>query len=241
MNFDHLKKHFQLNDPVDKGTFITQGFGRDRTSANILHWYESMGLQGHNGVDYGVRWKPVYAVIDGTVISSGEDISGGRLIKYETAPISNEHGDFKLQFIYYHLDSMKVKSGDKVKRGQDIGVSGNTGKYTTGAHLHFGMKPYFKKDGKWQRDYNNGYKGAIDPLPFMISQGNKPTKPKEFKSMVFLKSENDPRVFGQLGGQYIWLDMTFEQFNQNFPNNEVIELSESEFNKLPKSSLKINV
>ncbi len=40
---------------------------------------------------------------------------------------------------YYHLkyDGAKVKMGDKVEKGQIIGLSGNTG-YSYGPHLHFG-------------------------------------------------------------------------------------------------------
>ena len=68
-----------------------------------------------------------------------------------------------------------------------------------------------------------------------------PNKPKEIKSMVFLKSAEDSKVFAQLGGQYVWLDMSFEEFTKNFPSNSIVELSAGEFSKLPISNtLKIS-
>lgn len=239
MNFNFLVPHFPLVDPVINA-FISQGFGKERTAASVLHWYKELGLDGHNGLDYKVAYVPCYAVFDGDVISSGIDNSGGKYIKYQTNPISIPEGEFKLQFIYYHLDSIKVKAGERVKKGQNIGVTGNSGFYTTGPHLHFGLKPYYKnQQGRWQRDYNNGYKGAINPLPFFISQGNKPLT--NYKTMTFFKSRNDSKVYGQLGGQFIWLNMDFEQFNRNFPNNQIVELSDEEFSKFPISSLKVTI
>jgi len=41
--------------------------------------------------------------------------------------------------IYAHLSKALVKAGDKVTKGQHIGVSGNTGN-SSGPHLHFEMR-----------------------------------------------------------------------------------------------------
>jgi murein DD-endopeptidase MepM/ murein hydrolase activator NlpD len=41
--------------------------------------------------------------------------------------------------LYLHLSEFKVSEGDKVKRGQLIGLSGDTG-YAVGAHLHLSIK-----------------------------------------------------------------------------------------------------
>ena len=45
-------------------------------------------------------------------------------------------GDNAPSFVYGHLDSFTVKAGDRVRKGQVIAYSGNTGTATTGAHLH---------------------------------------------------------------------------------------------------------
>lgn len=63
--------------------------------------------------------------------------------------------------IYGHLKSVCVEKNEQVKAGDLIGYADNTGKYTTGSHLHFGLRPVlFKPD--------NGYNGWIDPEPYFI-------------------------------------------------------------------------
>ena len=45
-------------------------------------------------------------------------------------------GDDEPSFVYAHLDRFTVKAGDRVRKGQIIAYSGNSGTATTGAHLH---------------------------------------------------------------------------------------------------------
>ena len=60
--------------------------------------------------------------------------------------------------MYAHLNRMDVSAGDKVKVGQVIGQTGNSGEQTTGAHLHVELK---------DAPNSNETDGTIDPTPFI--------------------------------------------------------------------------
>jgi len=84
----------------------------------------------HNGVDYSMPiGSKVYATGDGTVTKVETKFSGkGKFIEID-------HG-CGMKTRYAHLNDFNVRRGQKVKRGELIGYSGNTGK-STGPHLHY--------------------------------------------------------------------------------------------------------
>jgi murein DD-endopeptidase MepM/ murein hydrolase activator NlpD len=89
----------------------------------------------HNGQDFDVPYgTDVYATGDGTVIESGWNSGGfGNYIVID-------HG-YGFQTVYGHLSSIKVTKGLNVKRGDLIGVSGNTG-LSSGPHLHYQIEQF---------------------------------------------------------------------------------------------------
>ena len=86
----------------------------------------------HSGIDIGVEeGKDILTVQDGVVIYA--DWLGGY---GKTVIIS--HGN-NITTLYAHNSELLVKLGDKVKKGQVIAKSGNTG-FSTGPHLHFEIR-----------------------------------------------------------------------------------------------------
>lgn len=103
---------------------ITSEFGNARVFNDTLASY-------HSGTDFRAAvGTKVYAANDGVVrLSKDRYYAGGSLI------IDHGYGIFTQ---YYHLSKLLVKNGDKVKKGQLIALSGDSGR-VTGAHLHFGI------------------------------------------------------------------------------------------------------
>lgn len=101
----------------------------------IIGGHKTQGIHGHNGIDIGAPiGTPILASADGTVSvarDSGYNGGYGDLII-----ISHSNGT---QTVYAHLNSVYVKTGQKVVQGEQIGTSGNTGR-STGPHLHFEIR-----------------------------------------------------------------------------------------------------
>ncbi len=85
----------------------------------------------HHGIDLGVPvGTPVYSVSSG-VARTFYSNSGGYVVEIEE--------DSGKRWLYMHLSVQYVRSGDAVRRGEQIGLSGNTGS-STGPHLHFELR-----------------------------------------------------------------------------------------------------
>jgi len=84
----------------------------------------------HEGNDFACKpGNPVYATGDGVVENVSFEIFG-----YGNAILINHGFGYKTR--YAHLKFIQVSEGMKVKRGQNIGTVGNSGK-STGSHLHY--------------------------------------------------------------------------------------------------------
>lgn len=103
------------------------------------------GAQSRYAVDLGVdEGTPVLCAREGTVMMVEEDFFGAGLDKEKFGSRANHvrvlHADGSMG-VYAHLqlESAKVRPGQSVRRGQVIGLSGNTG-FSTGPHLHFAVQ-----------------------------------------------------------------------------------------------------
>lgn len=105
----------------------------------------------HYGTDFSIKTgTPVYATGDGVIRWTRSTFGGyGKQIEIN-------HG-FGYRTKYAHLSEFVVKKGQKVKRGELIGYSGNTGK-STAPHLHYEVI----KDGKKVNPVNFFYKDLSD-------------------------------------------------------------------------------
>ena len=126
--------------PVHKGrTWKSSSFGRridPFTGRRAFHY----------GVDFaGRKGLPIYATADGFVSYAGKDKYLGdtvvidhrkKELDEQGQPYARQGG---YQTEYGHLDKIMVKQGQLVKRGQQIGTMGNSGR-STGPHLHYAVR-----------------------------------------------------------------------------------------------------
>ncbi len=114
----------------------------------------------HTGLDFRAPiGTPVYATADGVVGHAGRSGNGYGI------HIDLKHG-YGYETKYAHLSKVMVREGQKIKRGDIIGLTGNTG-LSKGPHLHYEVK----KNGK-----------KIDPVDFFYSD-LAPEKFVEFKKV----------------------------------------------------------
>lgn len=86
----------------------------------------------HAGIDIaGPHGKEIIAPSDGTVVFAGLEGGYGNVVVID-------HG-YGIKTRYGHLASVKVKPGERVKRGDLIAAMGNTGR-STGPHLHYEVR-----------------------------------------------------------------------------------------------------
>lgn len=111
--------------------------------------FNGVAQREHQGLDFRVpTGTPVAAMNSGTVLLA-------RFLYYEGNCVVIDHGQGLLT-LYFHLSEFKVKEGDVVKRGQEIGLSGGTGR-ATGPHLHVAVR--------WQGTYLDPARLMQLPLP----------------------------------------------------------------------------
>ena len=117
----YIKRAFIV--PLDSK--ITSAFGKARVYNGSLKGY-------HSGTDFrAAMGTPIIAANDGIVaLVKKRFYSGGTVLL--------DHGE-GIYTCYFHMSAFHVQKGDVVKRGEVLGLSGQSGR-VTGPHLHFSAR-----------------------------------------------------------------------------------------------------
>lgn len=90
----------------------------------------------HTGTDFIANiGTPLHATKPGVVVFAGYHGGWGAAYGYHIV-ISSWHNGRLIRHMYAHMSHLAVGLGERVKGGQYIGQSGNSG-HTTGPHLHY--------------------------------------------------------------------------------------------------------
>jgi hypothetical protein len=91
---------------------------------------EDLIVDPHYGIDIAAsKGTPIKATADGTVLFSGWTLEAGYLLI-----IKHNYG---FTTVYKHNERNLVSTLEKVKKGQVVGLVGDSGKISSGAHVHF--------------------------------------------------------------------------------------------------------
>jgi murein DD-endopeptidase MepM/ murein hydrolase activator NlpD len=139
---ENLKSRPTIMPVQDGEVWMTSGFGWRKGPFTGLREF-------HSGVDLsGKKGMPILATAEGVVQSVGYDSMYGNNVT-----ISH---DARFETLYGHLLKIKVKEGEKVARGQVVGLMGSTG-LSTGNHVHYEIVDKGKK---------------VNPYNFILNRDN---------------------------------------------------------------------
>ena len=176
-------------------------------SARTAAYRQRFGFS-HYGVDMVSTSlsKTVWGSGDGVVLSAGYDNVFGNSICVLYKGVYNHKTKKEKDVVlrYFHLKSIAVKVGDKVDINTRLGVYGNTGKYSTGAHLHvtcdedtkyFNYEPGLKQSSNLIKKGND--KTVINPMQVFHKKITPPEKQtvsgdfkSSFNSLLYVKQED---------------------------------------------------
>jgi murein DD-endopeptidase MepM/ murein hydrolase activator NlpD len=124
---DKAKAVWSKNQP--QLDFIAPVDGRLSSLFGLKRFFNDIPKPPHNGLDIAAATgTPVLAPADATVINTGNYYFNGNTVFLD-------HGQGLLS-AYLHLNHIQVKTGDKIRQGQQLGAVGETGR-VTGPHLHW--------------------------------------------------------------------------------------------------------
>lgn len=157
-------------------TRLADGFDFPVGKPEAEGYYKARGFRsgGHVGEDWdGIRGgdtdlgDPIYCIGDGVVVFARDvHLGWGNVVIVRHA--YRENGEVKhIDSLYGHLNSIAVKRGQKIARGQQLGTMGTAhGQYD--AHLHLEIRKNLEigmSRSKFQKTFSNYY----DPSQFIAS------------------------------------------------------------------------
>ncbi len=173
------------------------------------------GKRSHEGIDiFAPKLTPAIAAADGYITAVRDGGLGGKTVSLR--PL-----DKNISLYYAHLDKQLVKEGQFVKKGDVVGLVGNTGNAKhTPSHLHFGIY---------------SHEGAVDPFPFVDHAAKKiPAVPvKEIKAPLQLLNAHKIKTGETIAANTVLtaLGVSAKGYLAELPDGNLIQLTFSQVKK----------
>lgn len=154
--------------------------------------YQYWGKNSHGGLDIPApKGTPVYAATQGIVQEVSDDMSAGLgVVIWDDSQ--------RIKTLYWHNLKNLVVVGQRVEAGDHIADVDSTG-YSTGHHLHFELKRTDDKGNTIDKD--NGWRGAIDPAPYLVFGDDMALTKEEVAALQELEGYNDEEGQEYWGGK----------------------------------------
>lgn len=157
----------------------------------------------HDGLDLvGLHDKEVHSTVNGTVRYAGWENSNNHKQGFGqyVCVRSDSDGNY---YYFGHLSELKVKTGDKVKITDVVGIEGDTG-YSFGSHCHYCVRKNYAKGNFLNVSeisgipnklgtYNDGYLDKFSK-PVEKKEEKKPEPIKETPKEVYLLNGHEPAM-----------------------------------------------
>ena len=126
---DAIKRHF--SEPAPQTDFVPPAAGPLSSRFGLRRFFNGQPRNPHAGLDIAAgSGTPVHAPADGVVANTGNYFFNGNTVFID-------HGQ-GLITAYMHLSRIDVQAGQVVKKGDNLGATGATGR-VTGPHLHWAV------------------------------------------------------------------------------------------------------
>jgi murein DD-endopeptidase MepM/ murein hydrolase activator NlpD len=125
-----LKRHWRAAQDTDLG-FMLPAEGELGGRFGVHRYFNGEPRAPHAGLDVAVKsGTPIKSSAQGQVLATGDFFFNGKTVFVD-------HGN-GLITMYCHLDQIDVQTGETVSKGQQLGLSGMTGR-ASGPHLHWSV------------------------------------------------------------------------------------------------------
>lgn len=224
------------------GNFLDHDVPKEFVDANarfLTFWGESLPLppgsmiDGHSGYDFRMpEGTPIVAAAPGTVIRADTSNTpffcptlGQNVSNQQTVTVQHALADgTAVASLYTHLSQVQVAVGQTVRRGQALGLSGNTG-CSTNPHLHF--ETYRLVGSRWVTIDPYGWTG-VEADPWALHPDGATSMglwvagsaPKLFREAVYDWATRAPAA-GAFISRIVYQGID----DGNNPNNESVQIS----------------